>query len=93
MIKTILVPAIGSKTDVATFETALQVARSFSAHIDVLHVRLDTTEVAVAMASDIGGGGALAPQLIDQLEQEVRDREANAHRVFSEFCAREGLSI
>ena len=93
MIKTILVPATGSETDVATFATALQVARSFAAHLDVLHVRLDTTEVAVAMAADIGGGGTLSGQLIEQLEREVREREADARRIFSAFCARENLTV
>jgi nucleotide-binding universal stress UspA family protein len=93
MIKTILVPATGSETDVATFATALQVARSFAAHLDVLHVRLDTTEVAVAMAADIGGGGALSGQLIEQLEREVREREADARRIFSAFCVRENLTV
>jgi hypothetical protein len=61
MIKTILVPATGNETDVATFAAALQVARSFAAHLDFLHVRLDTVEVAVAMAADIGGGGSVPP--------------------------------
>jgi nucleotide-binding universal stress UspA family protein len=93
MIKTILLPATGNETDVATFAAALQVGRSFAAHLDVLHVRLDTVEVAVAMAADIGGGGSVPPGLIEQLEQEVGEREARAHRIFSEFCAREGLTL
>ena len=92
MIKTILVPAMGNQTDVANLAAALQVARSFAAHLDVLHVQLDTVEVAVAMAAD-GGGGALSSGLIEQLEREVREREARAHRVFSEFCAHDGLAI
>jgi nucleotide-binding universal stress UspA family protein len=93
MIKTILLPATGNETDVSAFAVALRAARSFAAHLDVLHVRLDPIEVAVAMAADIGGGGALSSGLIEQLEQEVREREARAHRIFSEFCAREGLTI
>jgi nucleotide-binding universal stress UspA family protein len=93
MIKTILVPATGDKTDVATFAAALQVARIFAAHLDVLHVRLDTVEVAVAMTADAGGGGALTPGMIEQLDQEVGEREAKAHRIFAEFCTREGLDI
>lgn len=93
MIKTILVLAMGNKTDAATFAAALQVAQSFAAHLDVLHVRLDTVEVAVAMSADIGGGGALSPGLIEQLEEEVGEREARAQRIFSEFCARDGLTI
>ena len=50
MIKTILVPAMGNETDVAAFAVALRAARSFAAHLDVLHVRLDTIEAAVAMS-------------------------------------------
>ena len=92
MIKTILVPAMGNETDVAAFAVALRAARSFAAHLDVLHVRLDTIEAAVAMTAD-GGGGALSSGLIEQLEQEVREREARAQHIFSEFCARNGLTI
>jgi nucleotide-binding universal stress UspA family protein len=93
MIKTILVPAIGNSTDAVTFGTALQLARSFAAHIDVLHVRLDAVEVAVAMSADISGGGVVSSGMIDQLEQEVEERETRAHHAFAEFCAREGLAI
>lgn len=92
MIKTILVPAIGNETDVAAFAVALRAARSFAAHLDVLHVRLDTIEAAVVMTAD-GGGGALSSGLIEQLEQEVHDRETRAQRIFSEFCARNDLTI
>jgi nucleotide-binding universal stress UspA family protein len=93
MIKTILVPATGTDADVVTYASALLLARMFAAHLDVLHVRLDTVDVAVAMTADAGGGGALTPGLIEQLEQEVDEREAKAQRVFAEFCAREGLDI
>jgi len=92
MIKTILVPATGYETDVATFSTAAQIARMFAAHLDVLHVRLDTIEAAVAMTAD-GGGGALAPGLIEQLEQEVHAGEARAHQLFADFCSRESLEV
>jgi hypothetical protein len=93
MIKTILVPATGSETDVATCSAALQVACLYAGHLDVLHVRLDTVEVAVGMTADAGGGGALSPGVIEQLEQEVGEREAKAQRLFAEFCARESLAI
>ncbi len=92
MIKTILVPAMGNETDVAAFAVALRAAQSFAAHLDVLHVRLDTIEAVVAMTAD-GGGGALSSGLIEQLEQEVRERESRAQQIFSEFCAHNGLTI
>jgi nucleotide-binding universal stress UspA family protein len=93
MIKTILVPATGYETDLANFSAALRIARMFGAHLDVLHVRLDTIEAAVAMTADAGGGGALTPGLINQLEEEVREGEARAQHLFTEFCARESLDI
>ncbi len=93
MIKTILVPATGYETDVANFSAALGIARMFGAHLDVLHVRLDTIEAAVAMTADAGGGGALTPGLINQLEEEVREGETRAQHLFAEFCARESLDI
>jgi nucleotide-binding universal stress UspA family protein len=92
MIKTILVPATGNETDVATFSAALEVVRPFAAHLDVLHVRLDPVDIVVSMTAD-GGGGALAPGLIEQLEQDVREREAKSQQMFVEFCARESLPI
>ncbi len=92
MIKTILVPATGNETDAAIFAAALQIARPFAAHLDVLHVRLDPVEIAVAMTAD-AGGSALTAGVIEQLEQDARDREAQAQRIFAEFCAREGLAI
>jgi nucleotide-binding universal stress UspA family protein len=91
MIKTILVTAAGTETDPASFAAALAVARPFGAHLDVLHVRSDPTGAAVAMASD-GGSGALTAGLIDQLEQDARNREAAAKQSFSRFCSEAALA-
>ena len=60
MIKTILVPATASDSDNAVFASALTVARPFSAHINVLHVRIDAAAMAVTMASE--GGGSMPGQ-------------------------------
>jgi hypothetical protein len=49
MIKTILVPATGDSGDPVCFATALTVARAFSAHIDVVHVRVDPIDAALAL--------------------------------------------
>ena len=92
MIKTILVAAGGSERDAATFAAALAVARTFAAHLDVLHVRVDPISIAVAMATD-GGGGALATGLIDRLEQDASEREAKAHALFTRFCGEAGLAL
>ena len=49
MIKTILVPSSGDASDAGCFDTALTIARAFASHIDVLHVKVDPVEVALAM--------------------------------------------
>ena len=91
MIKNILVPATGTETDLVSLRMALKIARDFSAHIDVLHVRLDAVDVAVKTAS--GQGGPLVEHLIQQLEQDARDREARARQMFEDFCRGENVPL
>jgi nucleotide-binding universal stress UspA family protein len=91
MIKTVLVPATGLDRDTATFAAALAVARPFAAHLDVLHVRLDPVNIAVAMTTDVGSG-ALTAGMIDRLEQDASEREAKARDIFARFCAGAGLT-
>ena len=91
MIKTILVLASGNGTDAANFAAALTLARSFGAHIDVLHVRFDPTAAVIAMASD-AGSGAMTAGLMEQLEQDAHDREAKAKQAFSRFCRDSGVT-
>src|SRR5712691_5079680 len=92
MIKTILVAATGDPNDAATYGAALAIARQLAAHLDVLHVRLDPISIAVAMTTDVGGG-ALTAGLIEQLEQDAREREATARETFTRFCAAAGLAV
>jgi nucleotide-binding universal stress UspA family protein len=92
MIKTILVPATGSETDAAGYAAALAVARSFGAHIDALHVRLDPVEVAVSMSTE-GAGGTLLEGIINSLTRDADEGEAKARAGFTKFCSREGLPI
>ena len=91
MIKTILVAANGNASDAANFAAALALARPFAAHLDVLHVRLDAVSVAVAMSTDVGSG-ALTAGIIEQFEQDARDRATKARDAFARFCATAGLA-
>jgi nucleotide-binding universal stress UspA family protein len=91
MIKTILVAATGTVADAANFAAALAVARSFAAHLDVLHVRLDPAAIAVAIASD-AGGGLLTAGLLEQLERDTEEREVSARASFTRLCADAGLA-
>jgi nucleotide-binding universal stress UspA family protein len=92
MFKHILVPATGATTDAAVFATALQAARPSGAHLEFLHVRVDVTEIVVAMTSGgIGGGGAMQG-VIDRLEEEAKVQEQKAWQAFATFCGDAGIS-
>jgi nucleotide-binding universal stress UspA family protein len=91
MMRSLLVPATGTQADLTALTTALKIARDFSAHIDVLHVRLDAVDVAVKTTS--GQGGPLVEHLIQQLEQDAHERETRARRTFEDFCTRENVRL
>ena len=85
-IKTILVPATGDTPDLATLDAALRIARAFSAHIDVLHVRVDPLDVAVV-------GDAVMTSIVDRIARDADEREAIVKRWFDDFCARERVPV
>lgn len=94
MIKTILVPATGSDMDIAVFRSALTVARSFSAHLEFLHVHADAVAMAATMVSHAGVGfGDTVSRLADQIEKDAGRLEAKARQSVQEFCARERLVL
>jgi nucleotide-binding universal stress UspA family protein len=85
-IKTILAPATGNPDDSITLDAALTIARAFSAHIDVLHVRVDPLDAAMV-------GDAVMTSIVDQIAREADEREAAVKRWFNDFCAREKVSV
>ena len=92
MIKSILVPATGSDTDIAVFGSALAVARPFGAHLDFLHVRIDAATTAATIASDVSSPQVIT-DLINKMEGEAEHREEKAKQLFESFCQREGLAL
>lgn len=92
MIKTILVPVSGNEMDAVGLAAALPIARTFSAHIDALHVRNDPIEVAMAMSTE-GAGGVLLQGIIDDLTRDADANEAAARSKFADFCAKEALAL
>jgi nucleotide-binding universal stress UspA family protein len=92
MIRTILVPAIGSKSDDAVFMSALTLARISQAHLGFLHVRVNAAAVAATMAAD-GSGAAMITGLVDRIEEEAKQREERAKQQFERFCERERLTV
>jgi nucleotide-binding universal stress UspA family protein len=92
MIKTILVRARRDGSGVAAYATARCVARRFGAHVDALHVRPDSVEVAVAMSTE-GSGGVLLQGIIDHLDRDADADEAKARAQFTIFCSEAGLAL
>src|SRR5579863_3459734 len=85
MLKSILVPASASETDAISFECAWHLATIFDAHLDFLHVRLDSAEIIAAVASV--GDTIVSTEVIDDWEREAREREAKAETFVRDFCA------
>jgi nucleotide-binding universal stress UspA family protein len=92
MIRTILVPATGSKGDDAVFASALALARVSGAHLGFLHVRVNAAAMAATMAAD-GSGAAMIGGLVDRIEEEAKEREERARQSFERFCEREQLAV
>jgi nucleotide-binding universal stress UspA family protein len=90
MIKSILVPVTGTVPDTKSLDAALRVARLFDAHLDVLHVRIDPTTIAAAIATV--DGGILSAGLTEQWELEARECAARTQKAFIAFCERNGLT-
>lgn len=89
-IKVILAPLFGVPSDTAALATALAVARKFSAHIDVMHIRADPR----TMIPYIGEGmsGALIEEMIASAEQQADERAKRVHATFDDWQAKSGMA-
>ena len=92
-IKTILVPASGTATDHAVFETAHAVARSLRAHLDFYHLRIPPGEASPYVPHvDYAIGPALRNAL-DYLRDQTAERALMAARHVGDFCATRNIRI
>lgn len=89
-IKVILTPLFGVPSDEAALATALAVARKFSAHMDIMHIRADPR----TMIPYIGEGmsGALIEEMIASAEQQAEERSQKVRNTFDDWRARTGLA-
>lgn len=88
-IKVILTPLFGAPSDEAALASALAVAKKFSAHIDVMHIRADPR----TMIPYIGEGmsGALIEEMIASAEQQAEERAQRVRQTFDAWSAKAGL--
>lgn len=90
-MKTILVPATGSESDMTAYQAALDVARLCAGHVDALHVRMDPADLAANLAVD--GATGLSAGIIGKLEGEAVQVQTRARSLFDRFVQREGLAV
>lgn len=89
-MKTILAPATGTEVDGPVFRAALDVARLFGGHIDILHARKTAADLASELA--MNSGGELSVGIIDKLEEQAAEMEEKAQAAFEKFARLEGLA-
>lgn len=91
MFKHILVSATGYQDDAPAFDAALQMGKAFAAHLQFLHVRVDVTEILVAMSADGLGGGTVVQSSLDRMEGQETTQETLTWQSFAAFCANAGI--
>ena len=93
MIRTILVPLLGLKSDELALQSAFQLAEAFNAHIDCLHVRPDASANALPMTGYVMGLRILTPDLSRYFEDSARKSADNARHAFEQFCVKTGTAV
>ncbi len=93
MFRNILVPVTGTSADAAVLAAARLVAQQGGAHLEILHVRPDTTEVLMSMAAGGVGGGDAVQSVVDRLEAEATAAEAAARAGVKQFADSAGIAM
>ncbi len=93
MFKNLLVPTTGGPSDAAVFATARLAAQAFAAHLEFLHVRVDTTEVLMSMTAGGVGGGDAVQSVIDRMEAEAEAAAAAARQAVSDGLAAAAIPL
>ena len=93
MFKNLLVPTSGGPGDAAVFATARLAAQAFGAHLEFLHVRVDTTEVLMGMTAGGVGGGDAVQAVIDRMEAEAEATATATRQAVADSLAAAGIAL
>ncbi len=93
MIKTILVPTSGSRSDDSVFATALAVARPLDAHLEFYHLRLTVYEAAVRAPHVQFCRGRAMTDALEHLRAQDEQLSANAVKHFEAFCSASKVAV
>lgn len=89
-IRSILTPVDGGRDNKAIVENALELARVFNAHVDVLHVRPDPRD-AVPLFGE-GLSGDMIEDMITSADRETAQRASDLHQMFDDLCAERDIA-
>ena len=88
-MKTILVPLEESDVLPSILETALIVGQRFNSYIEGLYEQPGLTEVVVAGE----GLGVTPPDLVENFQQQEKERAVRAHELFEAFMKEKGVPL
>ena len=89
--KTILVPVSSPDASRSTLDTALDVAKRWGSHLEVMHVRADPRGLVPYTGE--GMDGSMIEEIMDVTEREGGDRAIQTKAMFDAFCAEHSLTI
>jgi nucleotide-binding universal stress UspA family protein len=87
--KTILVPISSADTSRSTLDTALDVAKRWGSHLEVMHVRADPRGLVPYTGE--GMDGSMIEEIMDVTEREGGDRAVQTKAMFDAFCSEHSL--
>lgn len=90
-VRKLLLPLTGTAAGEAALATALQIARTWSAHVLALHVRVDSRDVA-PLAGE-GLSGAMIEEMMTATERESSDRAHAVRTMFDRFVAEHQVTL
>ena len=89
--RTVLAPISAPEIGNSILATAFQLARTFDAHIDVLHVRPDPRGLVPYTGE--GMDGSMIEEIMDVTEREGGERETRSREMFDSFAAENGIRV
>ncbi|MDE0058603.1 MAG: universal stress protein [Defluviicoccus sp.] len=89
--RTVLAPIGAPEIGSSILPAALQLARAFDAHVDVLHVRPDPRGLVPYTGE--GMDGSMIEEIMDVTEREGGEREVRSREMFDAFAAEHGIRV
>jgi nucleotide-binding universal stress UspA family protein len=88
--RTILVLADGGAGSDSTLQMAVAVAQKFSAHLDVLHVKVEPESMVPIVGE--GMSGVMVEQMMETMQRNVETRASQARAAYERYCVPTGVS-